>query len=546
MLRSLVGSEMCIRDRFSITITEDMLPAFSKKPNLVKYQLALFLGGKKLPGADSRLWFQAYLNRWKKGTPYSFGHLLKDSCYWTYCAYVEDIRVGDIFGISMWAPTGGITWDYDAYFIQVQEITLPSRTYSRYVSFETERWHLNLGNPQSYQWSYANLLDNNTLLVNNQSCGGAYCAHSATIKTYRTSFARCYESDSHRPRYNPQYNIIRVKEILPNPSSNYVPQNNEGYHEGETTITNLDNHTINAIQVIKKGVVTIITTDKTDTNTTISAKINGNRVYQTPATTDNITIIADENENTSFEIDTLAGDKKTTIELGNCDIADITYDGTNLWACDWSNQKIYKINTNGEILKEIDTSPDQPTGITYDGTNLWITTFLGKLIKMDTDGNIITTMTPSKPIGRLTYDGTNLWGTVQKSLSNWEYPIGSKIYKIDPSTGSIVETIYPSGRDIVGVAWDGSQLFLTDYATEGILYPHYDYRGWIYRFNPNTETFSRQFKIYRESSKQIKPRGLTYDGTYLWTFVKDDGNLYQLYVDYPDQIALKYKTIIIH
>jgi hypothetical protein len=90
----------------------------------------------------------------------------------------------------------------------------------------------------------------------------------------------------------------------------------------------------------------------------------------------------------------------------------IAYDGAKLWT---ANAEGHSISIYNPTTTTTTTIPgfNNPFGILYDGTNIWVTNYGNTtgntLVKLDSNANIIQTVTvgqgPAFPI----YDGTNIW-----------------------------------------------------------------------------------------------------------------------------------------
>ena len=112
----------------------------------------------------------------------------------------------------------------------------------------------------------------------------------------------------------------------------------------------------------------------------------------------------------------------------------ITWDGTNLWMIDYSADMIIKINpSSGEVIESFE-APDQfPTGLAWDGNNLWCSgNRQNKIFKLDRNGEVIISLNVSStPRGMCFVNG-----------SIWYADSGKKeLYKINPDSGSYLDTI---------------------------------------------------------------------------------------------------------
>lgn len=186
----------------------------------------------------------------------------------------------------------------------------------------------------------------------------------------------------------------------------------------------------------------------------------------------------------------------------------LAFTGSCLWNADaTSSYKIYCLNpANGSIIKQC-PSPDYPAGITWDGQYLWIVGYNNhRIYKVDPDSCQVIhwILTPASSPQGLAWDGSYLWhvdtGTdtlyrLDPQTGNVIYSrsIGSisgtpidldfvqgEIYMVDGAAKRIVKfnpysgqlTTPPiiglPGTSPYGLAWDGQNLFLSDFGTDRI------------------------------------------------------------------------------
>lgn len=158
-----------------------------------------------------------------------------------------------------------------------------------------------------------------------------------------------------------------------------------------------------------------------------------------------------------------------TPTYGNRDIA---FDGTNLWASDWSTYCIYKYDTtNLAILATYDPGfSGHAHGMAWDGNYLWVGEEDGQIHKMNTTGGTIRSIPspatyPSDPRG-LAYAAGHLW------VGHQGY---GRIYEIDTITGAIINFYsspgaVPSQRFQQGLDFDGQFLWSTVGGAVNVIY----------------------------------------------------------------------------
>jgi len=110
----------------------------------------------------------------------------------------------------------------------------------------------------------------------------------------------------------------------------------------------------------------------------------------------------------------------------------------------------------------------------------------------------------------MAWDGTYLW------ISDWSTTVG-RIYQLNPNDGAVIDSfLVPYGEVSEGIAW-----------ANGFLWVSGDTR--IYKVNPIDGSV-----VDFIDSPEEDPRGLTWDGQYLWVGFQDLGMVYQLNVNNGD------------
>ncbi len=198
-------------------------------------------------------------------------------------------------------------------------------------------------------------------------------------------------------------------------------------------------------------------------------------------------------------------------------------------------------------------------GLVYANGKLWISTassttgLKGKLIGMDTLGNVTDSIMINYPTLResqgLGWDGTHFWynerltsrhnfrkvttaGEVVDSINMTTYYMGGTaydrgglwftvyypntsagVYKIDIATRQLVDTLPTFGLQPQGVTMKGDTLFYVMENFEG------DAER-IYAVNIETEDTLFSFPVPKGTGSSISPRGLAWDGRYLWLLAR--------------------------
>lgn len=181
----------------------------------------------------------------------------------------------------------------------------------------------------------------------------------------------------------------------------------------------------------------------------------------------------------------------------------LTYDGTNLWCSDETNDRIYKLSTDGNIISSFASPGSIPSGLAWDGNNLWNTDInSARTYKLSNSGSILSSFsTPELSPSGLTWDGSNLWLSDAASQTIWQL-----------STNGIVQsTITAAGTYHYGLAWDGQNLWMVD--ADALLIYKLDNTGNVIDYYLTPATF---------------PNGLVWDGNYFWLTDRDTDLIYKL------------------
>lgn len=195
----------------------------------------------------------------------------------------------------------------------------------------------------------------------------------------------------------------------------------------------------------------------------------------------------------------------------------ITSDGVHLWVADFQTGRIYRMDTQtGEVVASYPAPGPRPEGLAWDGTHLWNgdweTRLIYRLAVSDSELVIdreLPTPGGGRPVG-LTWDGEALW------LTTWS-PF--YLFRLDPVTGDTLRSrslqdsddlLYPavSARP-EDLAWDGSQLWITDWFTRE-----------VHRVHPESLTVTRTL-----GSGGPRSVGLAFHFGYLWNGDTGDGGV---------------------
>jgi hypothetical protein len=136
----------------------------------------------------------------------------------------------------------------------------------------------------------------------------------------------------------------------------------------------------------------------------------------------------------------------------------LAFDGSRIWSADFGGS--VSIATPGPgIPYSVSIAASgftSPNGILFDGGNIWVTDFgAGTLLKLDSNGTVLQTVTVgTQPMIPL-YDGTNIWVPGNNSNS---------VTVVRPSTGAVLATLTGNGLNGPWVpAFDGERVLVTNY-----------------------------------------------------------------------------------
>jgi hypothetical protein len=143
----------------------------------------------------------------------------------------------------------------------------------------------------------------------------------------------------------------------------------------------------------------------------------------------------------------------------------IAFDGTNIWTANGGAPGSVSIITPvSYAVTTVTTGFTSLFGILYDGSNVWATDKgAGKLLKLDSGGNILQTVTvgngPEFPV----FDGTNIW------VPNY---LDSSITVVQASSGTVVATINATASNLldgpVEASFDGERILVANFDGDSV------------------------------------------------------------------------------
>jgi hypothetical protein len=137
----------------------------------------------------------------------------------------------------------------------------------------------------------------------------------------------------------------------------------------------------------------------------------------------------------------------------------IAYDGSRIWT---ANTNSVSIVTPGAALPwtvtTVTASVGSLGGAVYDGGNIWVTNQnTGAILKLDSAGAILQTVTVGSGPLFLVFDGSNIW------VPNVN---ASSVSVVRASNGSILSTLTGNGLNVpLTAAFDGQRILVTNFAS---------------------------------------------------------------------------------
>jgi outer membrane protein assembly factor BamB len=157
------------------------------------------------------------------------------------------------------------------------------------------------------------------------------------------------------------------------------------------------------------------------------------------------------------------------------------------------------------VVHEIPSPSANAVGLCWDGAALWVSDYSANLYKVNpTTGAVLRTVTgPVNGSDGLAFANGYLW-TVSRVASQVQ------VFRVDTLTGAAVDSMPdPTAGWAGGVVWDGAALWFSDqYPTARIL-----------RVSPGSTDTLAMFNV-----PGVKPWGMAYDGTNLWNSSEENGS----------------------
>lgn len=146
----------------------------------------------------------------------------------------------------------------------------------------------------------------------------------------------------------------------------------------------------------------------------------------------------------------LTTDTRTSVQTGLGEIYDMLYVDGYIWALDYDNGRVYKIDSSGTTVGTI-TVGTHPIDMEYDGAFIWVANYSDHTltrINVKTSGTSTVNLTATTGVGPLAFDGYRLW-----------FIDGTQLYSYSIRDGSIGTPITLSTNQYTDLIYDGSYLW---------------------------------------------------------------------------------------
>lgn len=179
---------------------------------------------------------------------------------------------------------------------------------------------------------------------------------------------------------------------------------------------------------------------------------------------------------------------------------------------------IYALDSTGTLVDSTATGLSTSQGLAWDGSHFWYirgSGSTGRIYKITPAGVIVDSIVPPSTswfLGGACWDGSGLW------VSLYSPNADAGLYKYNVTTKTLVDTIRTIGQQPQGIAWDGQYLYyaMDLNSTEPNL-------NLIYVVNPVTRDTVRTIPMPEPPNVDSNPRGLAWDGRFLWLVAEPVG-----------------------
>ena len=142
----------------------------------------------------------------------------------------------------------------------------------------------------------------------------------------------------------------------------------------------------------------------------------------------------------------------------------VAFDGARIWTAN-STGSVSIVTPTASIpwtVTTVTTGFNAPWGILFDGSRIWVADHnAGTLLKLDSTGAILQTVTVGEFTTFPVFDGTNIWAPVPV------FPLGVAVVRA--STGTVLQTLTGNGLNGPSVAaFDGQRVLVTNFDGDSV------------------------------------------------------------------------------
>jgi len=179
----------------------------------------------------------------------------------------------------------------------------------------------------------------------------------------------------------------------------------------------------------------------------------------------------------------------TEVERGG-----ITFDGYAVWTSNTKDNNIHRsIPAPGTMTRDFNIGPS-PRGMTVDGANLWVAIHDGVVKVNPSDGTVLQTIgLPDGPILNVVFDGTNIWSVSRRELHRIAGPGSPQLIDVPDFSFAMSEV---ASR---GLIFDGANIWTADGAR-----------------NTVTKVRASDGLVAGTYAVGSRPIGLAFDGANIW------------------------------
>jgi hypothetical protein len=222
----------------------------------------------------------------------------------------------------------------------------------------------------------------------------------------------------------------------------------------------------------------------------------------------------------TIDSDAVAGRRSLTVTNpgGRSTTADSVFEVTlfpkipKLWLADQQYDSLYQIRMGDTTIVNrwsITSITGSAQGLAFDGTNIWLSASgtERRIYKIDTTGSVLTALssiaspTASGTLRGVAWEAGSIWLAISQVVASVE----GRIYRLDPSTGIVLDSVATPGYEPRGIVFANGNLYCNDTNLDSVYVYNSSSRGWKSVFQTPTVTGASRFAT-----------GLAWDGNSFW------------------------------